>query len=529
MKLPSAYYPRKSWSRVLRSSAVALLLGGPACDPDSGAPVDPKTVALTAQANTEAVGKNLGAAASFMADSDVMAETLGKLNACPTDESCSGADPSGLTIPCVPEPTPTDCGVEGARADLKKMSADIDQGVADLVETLKTKVLVEKNIESKTETSITYRLPNDVLCEMDSAPDCAMDAAKSEPRVRVTSPVEGDIDLALLVTSSKIEVAMFHVHRNQFGVTSNLGNVYKAAKLLDTSGDFADVTKMEGVLATALVRNSDKNYSALFEVKESVHVVATDEGKPIDVRLDASNKTWELRLDGVAKTIAAAMNVGGLSIQAPIENLGDLVDSMPVMQNVKASDAMKFVLGGINGSFTFDGTTDLLKFVGLGVGNKSTSVDVNGKRVFSLDVNPASNRRFDMTVSMADTSKPVVAFSPEFTSVFGFNFDSIKDRFMELPEFLLNDTLTFKLSNQPSIRMHDNGVEVVSGTLTLTSTAHPESNISVAAGMCLVDDETPSTTGHEFLSSLMSGSCALAIKPATAPAGTMPTTPNTQR
>lgn len=515
MKLSSAYCSRKSWSRVLRSSAVALLLAGPACDPDSGAPVDPKTVALTAQANTEAVAKNLGAAASFMADSDVMAETLGKLNACPVDESCAGADPSVIT--CVPDPAFTDCGVEGARADLKQMSADIDQRVADLVETLKTKVLVEKNIESKTETSITYRLPTDVLCEMDSAPDCAMDTAKFEPRVRVTSPVQGDVDLALLMTSSKIEVAVYHVHRNRLGVTSNLSNVYKAAKLLDTSGDFAEVSKMEGVLSASLVRNSDKNYSALFEVMESVHVVGTDEGKPIDVRLDASSKTWELRLDGIAKTITAALNVGGISVQAPIENLGDFVDSMPAMQNVKASDAMKFVLGGLNGSFTFDGTTDLLKFAGIGLGNKSTSVDVNGKRVFSLDVNPASNRRFDMTVSMADTSKPVVAFSPEFTSVFGFNFDSIKDRFMDLPEFLLNDTLTFKLGNQPSIRMHDNGVEVVSGTLTLTSTAHPESNISVAAGMCLVEDETPSATGHEFLSGLMSGSCALAMEPATAP------------
>jgi len=502
-----SYKVRYLWSHAFYGSAVALLLAGPACHSDEGAPVNPKTIALTTQTNTEAVAKHLGAALSFMGDSDSMAETLGKLDACPTEETCADSVNGGAPDCTVDTLTNSDCGVEGARKSLKAMSTDIDKAVADVVEAIKTKILVEKNIESQTDTSITYKLPNDVLCDMAGDTACAMDAAKTEPRVRVTSPKEGDVDLAVLLTSSKTEVAVFHVYKDRLGVSANLGNFYKVAKEIEPAGDIKDVTKMEGVVSVDLVRNSDKNYSALFQVEKSIVVAASDNGKPLNVQLDASNKTWELRLDGVAKNITAAVNLGALSVQAPLEDLGDIVDSMPIMNNIKATDAMKFVLGGLNGSLTFDGKTDVLKFVGLGLGSKATSVDVNGKRVFSLDVNPNSNRRFDLTLSMADTKTPVLAFAPEFESVFGFQFDAIKDRFQDLPDFLLNDTLTFKLGNNPSVRVLDNGLEVITGNMKLSSKAHPESNISVNAGMCLIEDTTPSTTGNEFLSGLEAGAC----------------------
>jgi hypothetical protein len=498
---------RSRWSRALHVSAVALLLAGPACHSDEGAPVDSKTIALTTQTNTEAVAKNLGVALSFMGDSDAMAETLGKLDPCPAVENCLVPGPDGKGLRCVVEPAPTDCGVEGARRSLKAMSADIDTSVADVVDAIKTKLLVEKNIESKTDTSITYKLPNDVLCDMTQDMACTMSDSKMEARVRVTSPREGDVDLAFLLTSSKTEVVVFHVYKDRLGVTVDLGNIYTAAKVIDKDGEFKDITRMQGVFALDLVRNSDKNYSALFEVQETIVVEGKDNGKTINVQLDASSKTWELRLDGVAKNIKAAVNLGALSIQAPLENLGDIVDSMPIMNNMKATDAMKFVLGGLNGSFTFEGKTDLLKFVGMGLGNKSTSVDVNGKRIFSLDVNPNSNRRFDLSVSMTDSKNPLFSFAPELESVFGFQFDSIKSRFSDLPDFLLNDTLTFKLGNNPSVRFLDKGVELVSGNMKLSSKAHPESNISVNPGMCLVEGATPSSTGHEFLSRFEAGSC----------------------
>lgn len=503
----SAYEGRSRWSRAVYGSAVALALAGPACGGDSGAPVNPKSIALTAQTNTETVSKNLGAAVSFMGDSDAMAETLGKLDPCAEEEVCAApANPLDEPV-CTTAPSTQDCGVEGMRQRLKDLQADLDEGTAELVDTLKTKIFIDANVESQSETVVVYKVPVNVLCDDDDEPSCATDAAKAQPRLRVTSPQEGDLDVGVLLTANKTEAAVIQVYRDRLGVSMNLGNVYKVAKELSSPEDLDGLESMSGVVSTQLVRNGDKNYSWLSEVKESVDVKGSDGGKPIHVRLDASSKSWELRLDGVAKTITAAVNMGGLTVEAPLEDLGDVVSAMPAMQNIKTTDAMKFVLGGINGSFTFDGKTDLLKFVGLGFGNKSTSVDVNGKRIFSMDVNANANRRFDMTVSMADTSKPLFALDPGLEAVFGFNFESIKDRFSDLPSFLLNDVLTFKLANNPSIRFADKGIEVVSGSMSFTSTAEPQANISVAAGMCLIENETPSATGHDFLKNLSAGSC----------------------
>jgi hypothetical protein len=143
------------------------------------------------------------------------------------------------------------------------------------------------------------------------------------------------------------------------------------------------------------------------------------------------------------------------------------------------------VLGGLDGTFTFDGMTDTFSLSNLGLGDETTTVAHDGNTLLALDVNASSGRHFDLTVHDT-TSGLELTFSPTLDVSLAFGFQHIADQ-VEVPEALLNDTLRLFFDGQnPSIRGRDNGLEVTSGTLHLTSSKNPGDDVTVSAGMCLL-------------------------------------------
>lgn len=486
-----------------------------ACDPDAQVPVEPRAAALSVEKNLNNVAANLSHTTGFLAESQAIAETLASLGMCANEAgegeaSCEAADCVDAATPS----TPASCDAATVKADIDQMNVDMDKGIKTFIEDLKTKVLVEANIESRSETEIVYRLPARVLCDsMDAMMpdlDCEQEVQKGEPRLRVTSPEEGDIDMAVLLTPRKLAAMTGHINKDRVGVTVDLANLFASMAEMDPDAT-NEVAEASGQIQLMLVRRADKVVALEGSVLEDVRMVMLDPEDPQarnEVSLDATSRTYELVLDAQAKTIGAKVNLGGLSVTIPMPELGDVIDAMPSMKALASGDVAKFVLGGLNGSLTFDGNKDTFAFKGMGLGDKDSSLSVNGKTLFALDINRKAGRRFDMTMSMAQTSRPLLTFSPGLELSMFTDFSSVADHFDEdLPAFMLGDTTTLSLQGMnPSVREGDEGLEVVSGTLTLQSTREPSVKVTVDAGMCLVDVEQASSS-QSPVTAVASGAC----------------------
>jgi hypothetical protein len=521
---PTLHTPCTKRAPLRRISACAMalsMLAVGACEKDPlELPVDKTSIALTAQNNVINVTKNLTTSLGFLAESDSVAGSLNSFGECSVDASeplpgpvCDVSDPTCVEPVVDPAPveTSTGCDTASMKQDLAQMNTDLQEEIDKFVAKLKAEIFTAANVESESDTEIVYKVPLSVMCDDSSDTDCVDEATRGQYRLRVTSPSEGDLDVGILMTAMRYEAFVVKLYHNRLAVSADLAAIKNAMAII-TPDDSTEITRASGVVELALVKNADRDFSLVGEVSKAIDIALTEvsedgaQPQTVTFKLDASDKTYEVRLDGVKKTVSASINFGAFRLSAPLSGLGGAVGAGEAMST---TDLYNLVLGGLNGAFTFDGSTDLLNFKQLGLGNETTAVSVNGNQVFSLDVNKNSGRRFDMSVSMADSDSPTMTFDPGLSAAMKFNFSSIANRFESLPSWALNETIAFDLTGtKPAIRINDAGLEVVSGTLRFSSTAVPAATVVVNAGQCMISsDVEPVAPAHDLLSSFSAGAC----------------------
>ena len=510
-------------------------------------PIGHSQAALTAQQNTERALKGVVDAGGFIADSASVAQSLSSLSG--SSESCSG----GYVTPVCADGTP-DCDTtpvyqeecvtepnEVTVDDLEEARQDLNDSVDELVQTLKDEIFTEANLESDTGTEVVYRLGADVLCSDDESSDvasaplpadagvpldagssvnevptideeCAANVARLEPRLRLTSPSEGDIDVDLLLTSAKKNPVSFELYHDLLGVVVDLGELKELLDSADQTPE--DLSALDGKMSLELVKNAERDFSVRCNVIEDLLVTAGDDGEQVTVKLGASSPTAELRLDGNARTVTGTYDMSTLKVTAPLDAFrSDDEESYDDLGNPVApktyTGLIRVLLGGLNGSLTFDGSTDVLNFKGLGLGDVSTTVHHDDDLLLKLDVNPEQDRRFDLKVESGGDSNPILTFSPTLDVRLQLAFQKLADQIPDLDSFLLNDTVRLWFEGtKPSVQGTTDALRVVSGTLHIDSKNAPDSSLIVPSGMCLVEGETAEEQEATSLASAFaSGAC----------------------
>jgi hypothetical protein len=497
---------------------------------EGGLPIGHSTAALTAQQNTERALKGVIDAGGFVADSASVAQSMSSLSG--SSENCTGSyvtpacadgTPDCDTTPvyqedCVTEPN------EVTVEDLAQTRQDMSDAVDDLVKELRDKVFTEANLESDNGTVVVYRLGADVLCSestsssdvaeaptsadagvsADAGPseteeptideECAANVEKLEPRLRLTSPKEGDIDVDVLLTSAKKNPVSLELYHDLLGVVVDLGELKELLDSADQTPE--DLSALDGKMSLELVRNAERDFSIRYNVLEDLLVTAGAAGEEVTVRLGASSPTGELRLDGNAKTITGTYDMSTLKVTAPLgafrsdDEASTDASGTPVAPKTYTG-LIHVLLGGLNGSLTFDGTKDVLNFKGLGLGDVSTTVHHDKDLLLKLDVNPEQDRRFDLKVEGSGDANPVLTFSPTLDVRLQLAFQKLADQIPDLDSYLLNDTLRLWFDGaNPSVQGSTDSLRVVSGTLHIDSQNDSGSSLTVPSGMCLVQGET---------------------------------------
>jgi opacity protein-like surface antigen len=454
-------------------------------------------------------------AAIFLTESQALASSLDSLSGSSADcGSVSATETCDANNVChIVESTDASCEETGGvtKEDLAETHADAMEALDELMDTLKNEVFIEANLESDDGKVVIYKLPLSLVCGNDSqddsdvapvpegaapapeeqASECETDYDKLQPRLRLSSPKDGDIDVGILLTSEKRNPITLQLYSDRIGATIDLGETLAA--LTAAGEDTSGVQELDGKISVELIRNSAQDYSLRGNVLEDVHVVAGDPGEEVSIVLAASEPTTELRLDGEAHTITGTLNYGALNVIAPLAAFAneEPIDEAGNVVPKTYTGSIDAVLGGLNGSLKFDGNEDALSFKGIGLGDVSTTVKFEGDTVMKLDVNPEDDRRFDLNVvAGAEGEDATITFSPTLDLRVLLNFAKLANQLDDIQGWMLDDTLRLWFDGaNPSIALGDD-FRVVSGTLHIDSSAHPESSLTAEAGVCLIASES---------------------------------------
>jgi hypothetical protein len=485
--------------------------------------------ALTAAENSERALQGVLDAADFLAASTSIAETLNAFSA--GSETCESAGVACLDGAACPEPE-THCTTDEVNPEeLEQARQDIRESAVKLVRELRERVLIEANLESSTSTSATYNLSADVLCSESDEPDaplagtpdldedCVEQVTRLTPRLVLTSPREGDIDVTLQLGSERHEPLTLALYHDSLGVRLDLGEALAVARELGEDEELESIQELSGRLELRLVENAARDYSLELNVLEKLEAVIDSDGDHLSASLGASSPAWNVRVDGNSQTLSAGVDLAAFRLVGPLRALSSLFesddrDSAPGLLSEEEPEPRSYTgildlfLAGLTGTVSYTADSDVLAIDQLGFGDGTSSLKHDGNTLLSLDLNPTSGRRVNLQMSSTALGTQVL-ITPSFDLRLALGFHYIADQFEGLASYLLDDTLRVWFGGDaPELALGD-ALRVTAGTLHIESAANPELNVTVEAGMCLSGESGSDTDGDAAhpLSSLEVTAC----------------------
>jgi hypothetical protein len=480
-------------------------------------------LAALAESNIEHALRGAHGAGSFLADSATVADSLGSLGG--GSETC--------TYECTPDGLCQDVctTVPVTVADLQQDRDDLSDGIDDVMKTLREEIFTSENLESEGGGTATYLLHPKTLCssttssvdtpgtgapapagtggsgtttapppEPELDPDCVDEINRIQPRLRLSSPSAGNVDVEILLTSSHLNPVTIELHQDHAAIVVDLAET-KAT--LDAAGeDTSSIAQMAGKFGLGIYKNGNLDYSLRASIIDAITLgITNDAGEAINYALGASDRMLELRLDGNQKKVTGSLDYGTMTIAGPLNAFKDSfapveydpVTGLPI-ERPNYTGAIEYFLAGIEGSATFDGATDKLSFTHLGLGDASSTLKLDGTALAQIDVNPNNGRHFDLSVE-DQPDGTVVGFSPTLDVSAMLNFAPLAAQIPDIAPDVLSNTihLWFDGTN-PSVQDHGDQLKVLSGTLNYTSSYDPSLNFSASAGQCIGGSVDASTT-----------------------------------
>jgi len=378
---------------------------------------------------------------------------------------------------------------------------DFDKGTDKFAQFLRDHVFAEGNLETEDGQSATFLLRPAVMCEV-SNDSCTDFFTKNQIRLLVSSPSEGDVQIALLYSEQRFNPLTFHVSRQRVGLSVDLGA--SADTIRAFNGDAGMVPDhFAGVVLFELVKNAVLDYSLRVSVVQDIAISLTKDSKQYAFGLAATSPTWEARANGNTRTITLTENLGAVSGKVPLSAFVDSVFDLGLDDPAAGNDPIDVLFAGLTGAVNLDGASDHLRFTGVGLGNATSFIKHGQDVLFSADLNAQSGRTMDLDVSLATDDSTMIQFSPMLDMTLHFAFSALANQVRNLPAYTLDDTLRVNLAGDAhptikSLRNAAHALQVVTGQLMLTSSAFPDKNITVSAGQCLSTQTPASGDDHPF-------------------------------
>lgn len=451
------------------------MTGAVACGDDAkdgGEPITSVSARQALTANTQNVSAKLSAAINFLEQSELA--NRGFSMVAPQGD-CVAVDGSGADFD----------GGECAPSEPVEIDTDLSAPTDELTDYLETRIFADANIESSSDTSITYLLKGSVVCAPSDPIEmidqgCVDSVDASEIRLKVTSPSEGDVDVALLVGPAKHNPLSIEVHSSMVAAELDLAGVKGAVLHLAGDEGVEDLpSTMEGRLRAEIEVLGAEKVRAAVSVLSKINVAGGDYA----LSLGATSPAAEIVADGAAQTISASANLGAFNLMMPYstEVYGDDGSFTEI------THVLDVALAGLSSSVAFQGGSDTVSFTNMGLGDATSTIKVDGSQVLGIDLNADAGRAFAATIEALENGG-TIKVSPKFDLKVAMDFSVLADDpDADFPTWAMGDVLQVTLDGtDPTLEFSDayEGMKLISGAMSM-SLQNAGDSISVAAGQCL--------------------------------------------
>lgn len=309
---------------------------------------------------------------------------------------------------------------------------------------------------------------------------CAEQLASAELRVRTAK--EGDaLVLAIQVDAAHDEPLIFTLTHTSLAITVDLDDAQRAFVALAGVFD-ADIpnARLSGQVTAALEILGTAKLRASLAIDRALSIAFAKAGASLDgpdafVLSSAKAEVIAVTLDGKGRSGSLALGLGETAIKAPADGKRVELD-----------------LAGATATALFvDGQPLELKHVSMG--NRTTTVSIDGVRAVAIDLNAQDGRAFDATVSHdAGTGTDTLEVTPKL------------DLQLTVDHAVLGGTRPVydvtRVMLDGSVRGSDTSdqVEVLAGSFSVT-TDPATYGFAATAGQCVIAaDVTDPTTGSTF-------------------------------
>jgi hypothetical protein len=411
------------------------------------------------------------------------------------------------------------------------LADDANTAIDEMLENLRAEVLVDANVESATESSVTYHLTPEVNCPLDEEyyaldPDGATLEQEECGAELLARPVRytvsridcdyGDaVSIVLEVGEERIVPGVLTASASMLKLRLDVAETVRAVQADDPSALFdADSS---GTLAVTLTAGYGlATLSAALET--DVVAGALESENPWRFSAEASPYAVELTANSESTRLAGGWRFGTVDATLPLESFAKVL-GLEVYEEVPATDTVDVHVPRLSSGIDFDAFAERL--VLFDVGLPTVSVRSGEERLFSFDLNEEAGWSLNGVLELSEDAEVVVKPSPGLTLDLGFALAPVQDRIVELPPYMLEDRVRLALEGEmPSATLFDDDdgglrlksrtegpvLRVDEGDFVLSSEAVESESVSAGEDECLLFD--PSLEGeHPILRGFVAGEC----------------------
>ncbi len=378
----------------------------------------------------------------------------------------------------------------------------------------KDHVFREEFVELKDGNQVVYKIDPASTCGTNTS--CTDKLTVNPVRFLVTASSDDTLNISLLVGDARHTPATAVLGPEKVSARVDLAEAMAAVRLYMTAEDQKNLPDhLNGVIDAGLEKRADYDFAISASVIEKFDLlVGQAKGKPVAVTVLPSTPTTLLTLNSVTNTVGYSANLGAVDVQVSGAAVCD--DTCGTKEQAGTFSGH---LGGFTGQFsTRKGATELT-FSGLGLGNDTSQVALNGDPLGTLDVNANNGRQLSVNFKKT-TAGTLVTFDPALDIKLAMMLNKLSESLrVDMPAWLESEIFDVMLGGaaKPSVLVpaptcdaygdvtSKGEIDVVTGNLTLSESSLP-GPVSVAAGLCLLPVDGVDSQAGPF-SRVRAGTC----------------------
>ncbi|MBL8784594.1 MAG: hypothetical protein JNJ59_06845 [Deltaproteobacteria bacterium] len=388
---------------------------------------------------------------------------------------------------------------------------EFNEAMDDLDTFLEEHVFVDAQIESRNDTSITYKLDPQIACDADlfDLEDCQRFLTEMPIRIRATRFRESDVDLELLAGPDKTSLATLELHEDLAALTVDFASgaavIDELVAVADGDDEDGPTVDIDGKARIAVRRLAEDKLRLESAVTEPI-ALKVDQGEEGIVEVTSALGTFALDVDYAASKATLDIDLGRSTVTAPKR----LVQMQPECYEVWSTDADGNetyteecdgeTLPEAQGQFSLiverlavyaelDDTAKNIALKGLALG----PIKVLSDAATAAELSIGGTTPFDLTLATNDDDTVNLSLSRAVEASAILRMGLLDDTFGDLPEWFRDEDLGLKiLGEAPSLTALVEGIIVgAATTLEMTSRFGDPQQFSAEAGQCVwVDTST---------------------------------------